>query len=57
MPPEIPYTPPSRWYPLLAWLPIEEVIRSRLQSYDESLGRAGRLLRQGSPRAGHWQVL
>ncbi|MFN6344370.1 MAG: Fic family protein [Cyanobium sp.] len=120
----------SRWNALLAWLPIEEVIRSRQQGYYESLGqadrqgdlepfvayqleaihdalrseigatpgtaidalilrdltaeptlsarrlaerlqlsqravekhlaalqRAGRLQRQGSPRAGHWQVL
>jgi Fic family protein len=30
----------SRWNPLLAWLPIEEVIRSRQQGYYESLGRA-----------------
>jgi len=30
----------SRWNPLLAWLPIEEVIRSRQQGYDESLGQA-----------------
>jgi Fic family protein len=28
----------SRWNPLLAWLPIEEVIRSRQQGYYESLG-------------------
>lgn len=30
----------SRWNPLLAWLPIEEVIRARQQGYDESLGQA-----------------
>lgn len=30
----------SRWNPLLAWLPIEEVIRSRQQGYDDSLGQA-----------------
>jgi len=30
----------SRWNPLFAWLPIEEVIRSRQQGYYESLGRA-----------------
>lgn len=30
----------SHWNPLLAWLPIEEVIRSRQQAYDESLGQA-----------------
>jgi Fic family protein len=30
----------SRWNPLLAWLPIEEVIRSRQQAYYESLGQA-----------------
>ena len=30
----------SRWNPLLAWLPIEKVIRSRQQGYDESLGQA-----------------
>jgi Fic family protein len=30
----------SRWNPLLAWLPIEEVIRSRQQGYNESLGQA-----------------
>jgi Fic family protein len=30
----------SRWNPLLAWLPIEEVIRSRQQGYYESLGQA-----------------
>ena len=30
----------SRWNPLLAWLPIEEVIRSRQQDYYESLGQA-----------------
>lgn len=30
----------SRWNALLAWLPIEEVIRSRQQGYYESLGRA-----------------
>jgi Fic family protein len=30
----------SRWNPLLAWLPIEEVIRSRQEGYDESLGQA-----------------
>ena len=30
----------SRWNPLLAWLPIEEVIRSRQQGYCESLGQA-----------------
>ena len=34
----------SRWNPLLAWLPIEEVIRSRQQGYDESLGQADQLL-------------
>ena len=28
---------------LLAWLPIEEVIRSRQQGYDESLGQADQL--------------
>lgn len=28
------------WHPLLAWLPIEEVIRARQQGYDESLGQA-----------------
>jgi len=33
----------SRWNPLLAWLPIEEVIRSRQQSYDASLGQADQL--------------
>ncbi len=33
----------SRWNPLLAWLPIEEVIRSRQQGYDESLGQADQL--------------
>jgi Fic family protein len=30
----------SRWNPLLAWLPIEEVIRSRQQGYYESLGQS-----------------
>lgn len=30
----------SRWNPLLGWLPIEEVIRSRQQGYYESLGQA-----------------
>ena len=30
----------SRWNPLLAWLPIEEVIRSRQQGYYDSLGCA-----------------
>jgi Fic family protein len=30
----------SRWNPLLAWLPIEEVIRSRQKGYYESLGQA-----------------
>ena len=30
----------SRWNPLLAWLPIEEVIRSRQQGYYVSLGQA-----------------
>ena len=30
----------SRWNPLLAWLPIEVVIRSRQQGYYESLGQA-----------------
>jgi Fic family protein len=30
----------SRWNPLLAWLPIEEVIRSRQQGYYQSLGQA-----------------
>ncbi|MFM7514478.1 MAG: Fic family protein [Cyanobium sp.] len=30
----------SRWNPLLAWLPIEEVIRSRQQGYYESLSQA-----------------
>lgn len=30
----------SHWNPLLAWLPIEEVIRSRQQGYYESLGQA-----------------
>jgi Fic family protein len=33
----------SRWNPLLAWLPIEEVIRSRQQGYYESLGQADQL--------------
>jgi len=33
----------SRWNPLLAWLPIEEVIRSRQQDYYESLGQADQL--------------
>lgn len=33
----------SRWNPLLAWLPIEEVIRSRQQGYCESLGQADQL--------------
>jgi len=33
----------SRWNPLLAWLPIEEVIRSRQQGYDELLGQADQL--------------
>jgi len=33
----------SRWNPLLAWLPIEEVIRSRQQCYYESLGQADQL--------------
>jgi Fic family protein len=32
-----------RWNPLLAWLPIEEVIRSRQQGYYESLGQADQL--------------
>lgn len=30
----------SRWNPLLAWLPIEEVIRARQQGYYERLGQA-----------------
>jgi Fic family protein len=30
----------SRWNPLLAWLPIEEVIRSRQRGHAESLGQA-----------------
>jgi Fic family protein len=30
----------SRWQPLLAWLPIEEVVRERQEAYYESLGRA-----------------
>lgn len=30
----------SRWNPLLAWLPIEEVIRSRQQGYYNALGQA-----------------
>lgn len=30
----------SRWNPLLAWLPIEEVIRFRQQGYYDSLGQA-----------------
>jgi Fic family protein len=30
----------SHWNPLLAWLPIEEVIRSRQQGYYDSLGQA-----------------
>jgi Fic family protein len=33
----------NRWNPLLAWLPIEEVIRSRQQGYYESLGQADQL--------------
>jgi len=33
----------SRWNPLLAWLPIEEVIRSRQLGYYESLGQADQL--------------
>ena len=33
----------SRWNPLLAWLPIEEVIRSRQQGYYESLGQLDQL--------------
>ena len=33
----------SRWNPLLAWLPIEEVIRSRQQGYYVSLGQADQL--------------
>jgi Fic family protein len=33
----------SRWNPLLAWLPIEEVIRSRQQGYYASLGQADQL--------------
>jgi Fic family protein len=33
----------SCWNPLLAWLPIEEVIRSRQQDYYESLGQADQL--------------
>jgi Fic family protein len=33
----------SRWNPLLAWLPIEEVIRSRQQGYYESQGQADQL--------------
>jgi Fic family protein len=33
----------SRWNPMLAWLPIEEVIRSRQQGYYESLGQADQL--------------
>ena len=33
----------SHWNPLLAWLPIEEVIRSRQQGYYESLGQADQL--------------
>jgi Fic family protein len=32
-----------RWNPLLAWLPIEEMIRSRQQDYYESLGQADQL--------------
>ena len=30
----------SRWQPLLAWLPIEEVVRDRQEAYYESLGTA-----------------
>jgi Fic family protein len=30
----------SRWNPLLAWLPIEEVIRARQQGYYDTLGEA-----------------
>ncbi len=30
----------SRWQPLLAWLPIEEVLRNRQEDYCDSLGRA-----------------
>ncbi len=30
----------SRWQPLLAWLPIEEVVRDRQETYYDSLGRA-----------------
>lgn len=33
----------SRWNPLLAWLPIEEVIRSRQQGYYDALGQADQL--------------
>jgi Fic family protein len=33
----------SRWNPLLAWLPIEAVIRSRQQGYYESLRQADQL--------------
>ncbi len=30
----------SRWQPLLAWLPIEEVVRDRQEDDYDSLGRA-----------------
>ena len=30
----------SRWQPLLAWLPIEEVVRNRQEAYYDSLGKA-----------------
>ena len=30
----------SRWQPLLAWLPIEAVVRNRQEDYYDSLGRA-----------------
>jgi Fic family protein len=30
----------SRWNPLLAWLPIEEVIRTHQQGYYDALGQA-----------------
>ncbi|NDD46285.1 MAG: Fic family protein [Synechococcaceae bacterium WB9_4xB_025] len=30
----------SRWQPLLAWLPIEEVVRNQQEAYYESLGQA-----------------
>ncbi|NDC36113.1 MAG: Fic family protein [Synechococcaceae bacterium WB9_2_112] len=32
----------SRWQPLLAWLPIEEVVRNSQQAYYDSLGEADR---------------